>query len=153
MSGASLTADLSEGDQLKFRQLRVGKKIKQGTVMTSVTGTGVQTYDVGDLLDGGITRSGQSSNVNDVLPTANEFRNEMATRLGIGFVSLPQTMAVDFVIYNQTVGSTVQLQPGANTTLYGRNIVGAGRATKVKLIITINFGLVQAEAYMLYGHR
>ena len=47
----------------------------------------------------------------------------------------------------------INLANSTNLTFYGRTIVQADRAIKVRVIITNNFGIVLAEAFTLYGFR
>ena len=137
----------------EFQQMRTTKRLRKGISLTSVNAASAQTYSVSDLFNGGINRSGQTSPANDVLPTATEFRNEFASRTGISPNLLPALTSMDFTIYNANAVNSILINAGTNVTLFGRNIVAQGRATKIKVIISNNFGLVTADAYMMYGHR
>ena len=76
----------------------------------------------------------------------------MASRIGYLNQALPVRTCMDFIIFNNG-SAPITLANSTNLTFYGRAIVQANRAIKVRVIITNNFGIVLAEAFTLYGYR
>ncbi len=149
---STLSADTSTCPISTFTQLSSDNIIRKNVALTTTNSSSSVTYTVDEIFDGGIFRTGNNSQVFDVLPSALELRNEFASRSGLGTLSLPVYIAMDFIIYNDG-NAAINLQAGSNVTLYGRTIVASKRAIKVRVAITNNFGLILAEAYTLYGHR
>ncbi|MCP4484130.1 MAG: hypothetical protein GY823_06150 [Flavobacteriaceae bacterium] len=149
---STLSADTSTSNYSNFTTLASNIINKKNVSLANKNSSSGLTYSVNDIFDGGIIRNGNSSSVTDFLPTATEIRNEMASRLGYLNQSLPVRTCMDFIIFNNG-SAAITLANSTNLTFYGRTIVQANRAIKVRVIITNNFGIVLAEAFTLYGYR
>jgi hypothetical protein len=149
---STLSADTSTCPISTFSQLSSDNIIRKNVALTNINSSSTVTYTVDQIFDGGIFRTGNNSQVFDVLPSATELRSAFATRSGLGRNSLPVYIAMDFIIYNDG-NASIDLQAGSNVTFNGRTIVSSKRAIKVRVVITNNFGIVLADAYTLYGHR
>ncbi|MCP4484127.1 MAG: hypothetical protein GY823_06135 [Flavobacteriaceae bacterium] len=149
---ATFSADTSTFDHTEFSTYSSNIINKKNiTMVVKDSATAIQ-YTASEIMNGGIFRTGNSSQVLDSLPSASDIRTEMAARSGIAANSLEVSTSFDFTIYNNG-SNAINLVNSSNLTIYGRTIVAAGRSTKIRVVLSNNFGLVQCEAYVLYGHR
>jgi len=149
---STLSADTSSSNYSTFTTLASNIINRKNVTIANKNSSSGLTYSVNDIFNGGIVRNGNTSSVTDFLPTAQEFRNEMASRLGFARNALPIRTCMDFIIFNNG-SAAITLGNSSNLTFYGRTIVQANRSIKVRVILTNNFGLVLAEAFTLYGYR
>lgn len=148
----TFSADTSTFDHTEFSTYSSTIINKKNVTMAVKDSANAIQYTANEIMNGGIFRTGNSSEVLDSLPSASDIRTEMATRSGIAANSLEVFTSFDFTIYNNG-SSSINLVNSTGVTIYGRTIVAAGRATKIRVVLSNNFGIVQCEAYMLYGHR
>jgi len=149
---ATFSADTSTFDHTEFSTYSSNIINKKNvTMVVKDSATAIQ-YTASEIMSGGIFRTGNSSQVLDSLPSASDIRTEMAARSGIAANSLQVSTSFDFTIYNNG-SNAINLVNSTNLTIYGRTIVAAGRSTKIRVVLSNNFGIVQCEAYVLYGHR
>jgi len=149
---STVSADTSTSNYNTFTTLASNIINRKNVTLANKNSSSGITYSVNDIFDGGITRNGNTSSVTDLLPSATQIRNEMASRLGFSGNALPVRTCMDFIIFNNGTAA-INLANSSNLTFYGRTLVQADRAIKVRVIITNNFGIVLAEAFTLYGFR